>query len=194
VLSLAKAIEVFIQMAELIEDKELREKVIALIRDTKLSNPKFKKYTREELEKVRTPFVVGNVAVEREIVVHTVAVVNMCLGLAAAIEQSYGIPVKRDILLAGAIVHDLMKAFEWKDGKHTGILLDHSVLGAAELYVRGFPEEVIHLVASHAGEKSTTPPRTLEALILHYADELASMIEFHLSPPVNLKKSKESKE
>jgi 7,8-dihydroneopterin 2',3'-cyclic phosphate phosphodiesterase len=92
-----------------------------------------------------------------------------------------------DYLIAGALLHDIMKIFEWKveggEPKHTGILLDHSTLAVAELYHRGFPEGVIHIVASHFGEAGPTPPRNFEALILHHVDSLASMVEFHISTP-----------
>jgi hypothetical protein len=54
------------------------------------------------------------------------------------------------------------------------------MLAVAEFYYRGFPENVIHIIASHFGETGPTPPRNYEALILHYVDTLLSLTEFHL--------------
>jgi hypothetical protein len=50
----------------------------------------------------------------------------------------------------------------------------------AELYRRGFPEEVIHIIAAHFGPSGPTPPRTFEALIFYYLDSMLSMTEYHL--------------
>jgi 7,8-dihydroneopterin 2',3'-cyclic phosphate phosphodiesterase len=82
-----------------------------------------------------------------------------------------------------------MKVYEFKDGKPSGILLDHSSLGLAELYKREFPEEVLHLVISHTGS-SNNPPRTLEALILHYVDTLLALVEFGISTQILEKEEK----
>lgn len=56
------------------------------------------------------------------------------------------------------------------------VYLNHLELMVAELYRRKFPKEVIHIVASHFGTGSATPPRTYEALILHHADTFESII------------------
>jgi hypothetical protein len=54
------------------------------------------------------------------------------------------------------------------------------MLGVAELYRRGFPEGVIHIIASHFGQGGPTPPRNFEALIFHYLDSMLSLVEYHL--------------
>jgi 7,8-dihydroneopterin 2',3'-cyclic phosphate phosphodiesterase len=181
--------EELIRLAEKIKDLELKKKVVELLKDPKLSNEDFKKYQREDIENVRTPFTVaGHGTVERgDLGRHIATVTELCIKTAEDLEKNYGIPINMDYLIAGALLHDLMKIFEWKveDGevKHTGILLDHSMLVTAELYHRGFPEGVVHIVASHFGETGPTPPRNFEALILHHVDALVSMVEFHLSAP-----------
>ncbi|MEM5879285.1 MAG: HDIG domain-containing protein [Candidatus Aenigmatarchaeota archaeon] len=181
--------EELIQLAEKIKDKELKKKVIEILKDPKLSHEEFKKYPREEIENVRTPFTVaGHGTVERaDLLNHIVSVTELCIKTAEDLEKNYGIPINMDYLIAGALLHDIMKIFEWRiegsETKHTGIMLDHSMLAVAELYHRGFPETVIHIVASHFGEAGPTPPRNFEALILHHVDSLVSMVEFHLSTP-----------
>ena len=168
--------EKLIELAKKIKDEKLRSKTIELIKDPKLTNPFFSHHERESIENVRTPFSVNNVIVYRELVKHTTAVVEMCIQLADIIEKNYGITINRDYLIAGALLHDIMKVYEWKEGQRTDILIDHADLIALELYKRDFPEEVIHIVISHPGD-SSSPPRTVEALILHYVDTLAALIE-----------------
>lgn len=177
-----------IELAQKIKDEELRKKVIEFLRDMRLSNKDFKKYPRMPIEQARTLFSVGGpqgtVTVERDVLNHTLTLADICLKVAETIEENYGIPISRDNLLAAAILHDLPHLFEYKRGKdgveHTGIMLDHTMLGVAEFYHRGFPEEVIHIIASHAGEQGTTSPRNFEALIFHYCDTLLSLTEFHM--------------
>ena len=66
--------------------------------------------------------------------------------------------------------------FEMKKGKTkwegTGVMLDHTMLGTSELYSRGFPEKVLHIVASHFGENGPTPPGCVEAIIMHTIDNM----------------------
>lgn len=177
-----------IELAKKIENLELREKVINFLKDPKLSHKDFEKYPREEIEKAGAVFTVssphGSVIAKRDVLNHTTALVELCEKTAEVVEKNYKIPINKDNLIAAAILHDIMKMFEWKregeELEHSGILLDHTILGVAELYHRGFPEEVLHLIASHAGEAGTTPPRNYEALILHYIDTLLSLTEFHL--------------
>jgi len=174
-------VEKLVELAKKIKDKNLREKTVELIRDIKLTNPHFSKYQKEDVEKVKTPFTVNGITVQRDLLNHTLAVAKACISMAELIEKSYGVKINIDYLLAAALLHDIMKVFEWKDGKYTGILLDHSTLGAAELYKRDFPEEVIHIVASHMG---TSEPRSIEALILHYVDTMLALVEFYTGNPL----------
>lgn len=124
---------------------------------------------------------------------HTVSVVGLCRLLA-----DYYPAVDRDLLLAGAILHDVGKVREltWDrvfDYTDAGRLLGHITLGAllAEERIRalpGFPEELaqrlLHCILSHHGELewgSPRRPKTLEALILHYAEDLDGKVNSFLS-------------
>jgi len=177
-----------IELAKKIKDEELRKKVVEFIKNPELTHKDFKKYPKVKIEEARTMFTVsspsGTGSVERDVLNHSIALVDLCLKTADSIENSYGVPINRDHLVAAALLHDLMKIFEYKKGKdgieHTGILLDHSMLAVAEFYYRGIPEQVIHIIASHFGEAGPTPPRNFEALIFHYCDTLLSLTEFHL--------------
>lgn len=170
-----------IELANKIEDKELRKKVVDFIKNPTLEHKDFKKYQRGEWEKVKTPFSVGGTTALRDVLNHTAAVTEACLTIADSLKKNFGIKMNKDTLLAGALLHDVMKLFEWKMTKngpeHSGITMDHTLLGVAELYRREFPEGVIHLVASHPGEYGTTQPRTVEAFLLHQVDNMMSIIE-----------------
>lgn len=168
-----------IKIAEKIEDKTLRDKTIQLLKDIRITHSTLSNYPREDPEKLLTPFGINGTFVFRDLINHTKAVTKACISLAEVFEKEYGLTVKKDYLIAGALLHDIMKVYEFKDMKPTGILLDHSSLALAELYKRDFPEEVLHLIISHTAP-SINPPKTLEALILHYADTLCALIEFSL--------------
>ncbi|HKZ45402.1 MAG TPA: HD domain-containing protein [archaeon] len=177
-----------IELAQKIKDEELRKKVVEFLKDPKLAHKDFKKYPAMKIEEAKSMFTVssssGASSVERDVLNHTIGLADLCMKVAESIEKNYGIPINRDNLLAASILHDLMKIYEYKKTKEgmepTGILLDHSMLGVAEFYHRGFPEQVIHIIASHFGESGPTPPRNFEALIFHYCDTLLSLTEFHL--------------
>lgn len=95
----------------------------------------------------------------------------------------------RDILIAGAFLHDIGKLRELNSGPETGYtdtgtLIGHMVLGAQMVRdrIRDLPEfpeeletEIIHTVLSHQGEYewgAPVLPMTREALIIHFADNM----------------------
>jgi len=176
-----------LKLAQEIKNKSLREKVLDFLKDLRLSSKDFKKYPKEKLKTAGSLFVVstsGMGPIERDIIEHTVALTELCIKAIDIFKTTYGLKVNRDYLIAASIVHDLMKVFEYKRDKSgelepTGIMLDHTMLATAELYTRDFPEEVIHIVASHFGETGPTPPRTFEAIIFHHLDSLVSIIEYY---------------
>jgi 3'-5' exoribonuclease len=129
---------------------------------------------------------------------HSLSVARACDRLCAHY-QAQGARLDRDLLVAGALLHDIGKVrelaarrtFGYTDEGH---LLGHIVLGIqivareAEGVPGLAPERLLHLqhlVASHQGRHewaSPKVPQTLEALILHYADDLDSK----LSPAIAL--------
>jgi len=170
-----------VKLTEKIKDKKLRKKVKDFLEDLRLSN-KFFSYEPEDIEKIRTPFSVGGgPLVLRDVVNHTIAVVECCEKIANVFEKIFNRRINKDVLIASAILHDLMKVYEYKiennEIRASGIKVDHSILAAMELYSRNFPEDIIHCVVSHLGN-STTPPKTMEAIILHYVDSLLSVLEY----------------
>jgi len=179
--------EKLIELASEIKDEELKKKVIEFLKDLKLTNKYFEKYEKEDIKKVKVPFSIGNVTVERDVYNHTIALTKLCVQTSEVLKEVFGLELNRDYLIAAALLHDIMKCFEWKiengEIKHSGILLDHTMLCVAELYKRDFPEGVIHIVASHFGETGPTPPRNFEALIFHHLDSMLASVELHAGEP-----------
>jgi putative nucleotidyltransferase with HDIG domain len=87
--------------------------------------------------------------------------------------------IDRDIVIAGGVLHDVGKAWEfdpenlarWRgDPSRSGLpSLRHPVYGAHICLAVGLPEEIAHIALSHSheGEFQT---RSLEGLIIHRAD------------------------
>jgi 3'-5' exoribonuclease len=115
---------------------------------------------------------------------HTLKVAEFCETAADLYEL-----VDKDLLLTGALLHDIGKIFTYSiagfvDYTDEGRLLGHIVRGDELVYqkikkIEGFPDnlalELRHLILSHQGElelASPVVPQTIEAIILHYADEM----------------------
>lgn len=95
--------------------------------------------------------------------------------------------LNRDLLLTGAIIHDIGKTKELTltpapDYTDSGRLLGHIVQGIelvrahmADDFPPGLADEIIHLVAAHHGQMefgSPQPPKTMEAVALNMIDDL----------------------
>jgi len=111
---------------------------------------------------------------------HTRAVVRGALGLAEAMEKEFGEklprPIDKDVLVAGALLHDVGKLLEIEgDGKggyrrsRNGKLFRHPISGAMLAHRLGLPDEVAHCIAVHSREGEGFH-RSLEAQIIHDAD------------------------
>jgi len=120
---------------------------------------------------------------------HTLKVVEICEKMASMYEL-----VNRDLLITGALVHDIGKinAFSTRgffDYTDEGRLVGHIVSGDELIHtkiekIEGFPVELAlqlkHLILSHQGQlefASPVVPKTLEAIILHYADEMDAKVD-----------------
>jgi 3'-5' exoribonuclease len=119
-------------------------------------------------------------------------VLSMC-GLVVKVAEHYNGKVNKDLLLAGAILHDIGKIYELTyqrsfDYTDEGKLLGHITLGVelidSKLRLdKDFPRETAvllkHMVLSHHGYLefgSPKKPKTLEAMILYYIDDLDAKV------------------
>lgn len=123
---------------------------------------------------------------------HTLSVVYICNTLCRIYPD-----LNRDVLTAGAILHDIGKVEEYDWGRgyieysDEGRLWGHISIGAQRVKgeieavetSEGFPAELkktlLHLILSHQGkleQGSPVLPMTREAVALYYADELDSKL------------------
>jgi 3'-5' exoribonuclease len=117
---------------------------------------------------------------------HSLMVADICEQVSSFYEL-----VDRELLISGALLHDIGKITEYQvksfiDFTDEGRLLGHIVLGDELIYekikeIKDFPAELAlklrHLILSHQGELefgSPVVPQTIEAIILHFADEMDS--------------------
>ena len=97
--------------------------------------------------------------------------------------------LNKDMLITGGILHDIGKIYEFSynsiiDYSDEGRLIGHIVMGVEMINkkiaaIDGFPQqsalELRHIILSHHGEfefGSPKRPKTLEALVVHYIDDL----------------------
>jgi 7,8-dihydroneopterin 2',3'-cyclic phosphate phosphodiesterase len=159
-------------LAKQIRDRTLRGKVLELVRNPQ-ADVDCKRLGFEE----SPAGAFQHHSYRGGLIQHTVAVTKLSSTLCDLVEGVYGGKVDRDVVVAGALVHDVMKCYTYEprgDGTYVtsrmGEKVDHLSLLVAELYKRGFPLEVIHVAASHHGDVSPVKPRSLEALIVSIAD------------------------
>ncbi|MBI5070254.1 MAG: HD domain-containing protein [Deltaproteobacteria bacterium] len=123
---------------------------------------------------------------------HTVS----CLKLAHRLADHYP-QVDRDLLVAGAFLHDIGKVRELSYGGGTeytdeGRLVGHLVMTAQWIHDKArrvgaskdLEHHLVHIVLSHHGKKeygSPKEPATLEAALVHYLDELDSRVNSWLN-------------
>jgi len=168
--------EKLVELAGLIADDGLRENVLAFLMDPPT-----------DLDQPALPVGVCPAGAYQHhsyrggLVEHTLSVVKLCMSLCDVVEEQYGGRVDRDLVLAGAVLHDIMKVYCYEEtgggGFRTsefGGLVDHLSLMIAEMYRRGLPLDLVHVVAGHHGDAGPTKPKTLEALIVSVADQADS--------------------
>jgi len=171
--------EKLIELANKIENKDLRERVIDF-----LKNPL---PTHKDIDDTGIKVENSPASVKRHhkysggLIEHILAVTEMALKMAEVLDEVYGLSLDKDLIIAGGLLHDIMKPQNYiEDGEKFDHIpnfhLDHLTLGVAELYKRDFPIEVIKIVANHHGEYSPSRPDSIEAWLLHYADNVDASI------------------
>lgn len=102
--------------------------------------------------------------------------------------------VDRDLVLAGALLHDVGKIVSYSSdpfapgftdaGRLQGeIVLGHEIVRGLIAEVDGFPEELSsrlrHIIVAHHGEKekgSPVVPMTREAIVVHFCDDMTARV------------------
>jgi putative nucleotidyltransferase with HDIG domain len=113
---------------------------------------------------------------------HYRAVARMALGIADALEGVLGpLGIDRDILLCGALVHDVGKAYEfspandrrWRDDPARAGLpaVRHPAYGVHLGLLVGLPEEVLNCIGAHSlPVEGAVVEGSLETTIVKYCD------------------------
>jgi len=156
---------------QLIDDAGLRELTLTVWEE----GIKRGGWTIDDLQHMPFTLLIKNVQVS--LIEHTRAVTRTSLQIAEVLGKGYKgkVAVHRDVLLAGAILHDVGKLFEYTREKgqflksRDGELLRHPISGAAFAFKFGLPQEVVHIIAAHSKEGDGSR-RTIEAVIVNHAD------------------------
>ncbi len=115
---------------------------------------------------------------------HSVTVASICDAVSTLYDG-----IDKDLLITCAILHDIGKTKEYTlapfiDFTDEGRLIGHIVIGNKMVVdkcekINNFPKNLLmkiqHMLLSHHGERengAAVPPKTREALILHYSDNL----------------------
>ncbi len=105
----------------------------------------------------------------RDVVAASEALADAMVGRGAALST--------DLVLAGALVHDVSKLYEFgpPEGVETTIheLLGHPNYGIVPAARAGLPPEVLHVILAHS-RRTTVEPETLEAQVVTHADRVAA--------------------
>lgn len=157
-----------------IENKYIKELLTNIFINNKAISEAFKKHTAAKA--MHHNYMGG-------LLEHTISVTGLC----DAFSKHYD-SVNRDVLIASALLHDIAKLKELSnfpniDYTDDGELLGHIVMGSEYIgkeadKIEGFPHELRsilqHNILAHHGEYeygSPKLPRTIEAFLLHCADD-----------------------
>lgn len=159
-----------------IEDENLREKTAATW-ETALRKSVLKP---EDLGKIPFTLLCGP-DLQVSFMAHKRCVVHLARACGMKMNEFFGkdLPVKMDVLIAGAILADVGKLLEYEldkegnavQGKY-GQYLRHPFSGVSLAEDCGVPAEVCHIIAAHAHEGDLIK-RSTEAYIVHHADFMA---------------------
>jgi hypothetical protein len=162
-----------------IKDKILQDQVIACWQEA----IDYRKWTSAELRSIPFTLLVDNVKIN--FIEHVRTCTRLVIAVDKVLDEAYGrrkTPVNRDYLIAGALLADVGKLFEFEkkpDGtvfkSDYGRLLRHPFSGVGLGFKYKLPEEVLHIIAVHSKE-GDGEKRSAEAIIFHHAD----FIDFEL--------------
>ncbi|MBN1287843.1 MAG: hypothetical protein JXB47_20760 [Anaerolineae bacterium] len=155
-----------------IRDEALRVKVGAVWADAMQQSG----FTAEDVARMPFTLLAENVPVS--FIEHVRTVCKMCIAVAGVLSEAYGARsnIDRDVLIAGALLADVGKLFEYEDDGTGGFrfapmyqYLRHPFSGVGLCWKHDIPPAVLHVIATHSweGEKFKRRP---ESIIFHHAD------------------------
>jgi putative nucleotidyltransferase with HDIG domain len=156
---------------EWIADADLREKVIA----TWIDGLERGGWTPDDV--ARMPFTLAK-KVSASFAQHVRSVTRICAAVSDTFDEIYnGVDLKldRDILIAGALLHDVGKLVEMEEvagafrKTAAGKIVRHAFSGVALADAHDVPAAVQHIIGTHSKEGDPFK-RTPESVICHFAD------------------------
>ncbi|MBI3965503.1 MAG: HDIG domain-containing protein [Chloroflexi bacterium] len=151
---------------ELVEDAELRDKVIEVwVRAWELSG-----FARFE-----DGMMMGKSLRDSQAgLAHIRATARLSIDAARTLRDTFGFQIHVDYVAAGALLHDVCKQVEYIEpaaGTFRGDVLHHSITGAHLALQAGLPPEVAHIVAYHSALGDSVE-RSFECVLVHSVDEV----------------------
>jgi putative nucleotidyltransferase with HDIG domain len=159
--------EITFEALNLIKDFKIREKTMNVWKNA------IKEGGWNEISDI--PFTLL-VETKKTLLEHTRIVTAMSIGVGKERDD-----IDMDILISGALLHDVGKLLEYerKGGKiiksDYGNIVRHPISGAMLAREEGLPVSVQHIILAHSFEGEKTI-RTPEAIIVHHCD----FIDFHI--------------
>jgi len=171
--SVKKVTETFPELEE-IESDELREGVID-VWATGLEESQF-----DALEDIPWAPHYEHVVGDESTIPHIRDVTRFSIELTDSLTERRDVDVDRDLVVAGALLHDASKLFEHTRTSHDTIreLLEHPHYGVHMVARAELPVELQHIVLAHT-TNSAVEPKTMEAKIVQLADLLAAESIFY---------------
>jgi 3'-5' exoribonuclease len=175
---------------------ELRARLAALVGS--VAEPHVRALLERALDPTREPgatYAVAPAAVRMHhayrhgLLEHSVIVAEVAAGVAERLPT-----VDRDVVVAGALLHDIGKVASYSSDPfapgftdvgrlHGEIVLGHDMVRGLIGEIDGFPEELSsrlrHVIVAHHGEKekgSPVIPMTREAIVVHYCDDMTARV------------------
>ncbi len=152
---------------EMIKDKELAQKVVEIWAEV-----------WHESDWARIEDAPKNPAKDADLklVPHIRGTTRLAIAMAESVREFHGQSVNMDVLIAGAVLHDVSKLLEY--GPAGGVaaktrfskLLPHGVYSGYKMLEKDLPMDLVHLVVAHSGNATSTVPITLEAIIVRNVD------------------------
>lgn len=106
---------------------------------------------------------------------HVNDVCDIATAIADNVANNCKIDFSYDLLIAGALIHDISKLYEFDSAGDTPVyeMLGHPYYGVYIIGVLDLPVELAHVILSHT-DRTTVEPATMEAEIIRRSDEVAA--------------------
>ncbi len=155
----------------LIQNEELRQKSLCAFTEAMETGG----WTIDDLDRIPFTLLIPKCPVS--FLSHTRTVTQVAIKTAEVLRETYGqyYRINMDIVISGALLHDMGKLLEYRrdEGNYhksaSGTLLRHPFSGAGMATKHELPDEVVHIIATHAKE-GDGGYRSPESVIVHHAD------------------------